>query len=214
MASSLRVDDLLAVARTAEEVGRQLHNFTNYVEESSTDIMGVISELYSTSTALRTLCDVLRNPRFYAGRQQAEFDLRLGYESLSITLDDLRKMFVRLSITRQRSDASYRRVWREICSKFRDEDGGPLVVRLELYHMFFLEIAFRVEGSPPGPVDMKSLQRRLQGIFQFQESPLTVAIGGIVLDQGGETMISNACRDLIVLLPTHSSAFRCPCWAT
>jgi hypothetical protein len=210
MASSLRVDDLLALARTAEEVGSRLHNFAGYVEDCSADITGVISELYGTSTSLRTLCDVLRDPRFYVGHQQAEFDIRLGYESLTVTLNDLRNMFERLSITRRPTNASYRRVWREICSKFRDEDGGPLVVRLELYHMFFLEIAFKVEGSPPGPVGMKSLQSRLQRIFQFQESPLTVAIGGIVVDQAGETLFSCAghCIHIFWLVCTsHSGSF-------
>ncbi len=144
MESGSVTDRLLDEAENAQDVAAGLNRFLDAIPECSTEITAVISELFAISSALRELHTALGSRRYGRRGPLIEEDMELALPSLNITLEDVVEMFGRLG--RSSLATAYRRVWKEICLKFRDEGGISLCSRLEIYRTFFIELALVLTG--------------------------------------------------------------------
>ncbi|KAI9798176.1 MAG: hypothetical protein M1833_004925 [Piccolia ochrophora] len=178
------VDDLLHEAKAAEDVAAALFPFLNAIPQNSAEITGIMSELFAISSAVRDLSAGLSGRR-YQGRVRYVLDqIYLVVPSLSATLDDIFYMFERLGITPNRGPQTYIRVWREIQSTFVAREASlSLLVRLEIYRTFLLELFNRLTGAPPGPCDLPTLQRQIENMRATEDGSIDEQFAGLSIHQ-------------------------------
>ena len=132
-------DDLLYEADIAKDVAAALFPFLDSLPGASTEISGIMSELFALNSALRELRTGLRSRQYRRNAGLILDDVDLALPSLSRTLGDIDRLFGRVGITQNRGPRTYSRLWREICCMFQ-HGSSSLLGRLETYRVFFVEL--------------------------------------------------------------------------
>lgn len=139
---------LIAKAETAQDIAAAFNKFLEPVSDSSTEITGLIAELFAISSAARELSNACLDPRYRGRNLLVEEDTRTVLLSIEYTFNDINRLFGDLDrpvyITNREA---YRGVWKSIINHFQDESSGPLVQRLESYRRFLLDLAETIQGS-------------------------------------------------------------------
>lgn len=135
------VPDLIAVAEKAQDISAALDKFLVPVDDQSAEIMALMAECLSTSSALRELDrkigDFPHHPRY----PDISYDLTTVKESLNYTFKDVQRIFGGLGRVMVVPHAEYGYVWRDLCDYFRAESGNTLQRRLEIYYTVLQELS-------------------------------------------------------------------------
>ena len=139
---------LIAKAETAQDIAAAFTKFLDPVSDSSTEITGLVSELFAISSAARELSNASLDPRYRGRKTLVEEDTRTVLLSIDHTFNDINRLFGSLDrpiylTTRE----AYRGVWNSIVRHFQDESTDSLVLRLESYRRFLLDLAEILQGS-------------------------------------------------------------------
>ncbi|KAI9813717.1 MAG: hypothetical protein M1832_006090 [Thelocarpon impressellum] len=177
-------EELWEEASVARDVAAGLFPFMENVPESSTEISGVMSELFGINAALGDLRKYLLAPQLQRNIPFIMADVALGLPPLSKALEGMMYLFGRLRITPGQGPAAYQRVWREICIVF-DADAAPLPASFEPYRLFFLEVITVLRRLPPGPDDIRLLRREVARLAALQDGPIEAALQRMVLAPTG-----------------------------
>ena len=139
---------LIAKAETAQDIAAAFNKFLEPVSDSSTEITGLISELFAISSSARELSNACSDPRYRGRKILVEEDTRTVLLSIEYTFNDINRLFGGLDrpiyITKREA---YRGVWKTIITHFEDESTDPLIQRLESYRRFLLDLAEIIQGS-------------------------------------------------------------------
>lgn len=133
---------LLADVENARDVGASFDRFAAALPDHLMEITALVSELYAISSALCDLENNILSPQYTSRLTVILDDLDVVRLSLAITLKDASRLFGRLGDAGYPPTAgAYRQVWGDVCYHFRTESGYSLLVRLERYRKFLLELS-------------------------------------------------------------------------
>jgi hypothetical protein len=127
-------------AGTAEEVAAGFRRFRDPLPEHATEITGLIADLYTISSSLKTLEDLSTDRRYRLNIPFARPDLDLVSASLQYTLDDIVDFFGHLEGRRASSRDIHKRIWMFMGRFFMDESAESLSIRLAKYKVFLQEL--------------------------------------------------------------------------
>jgi hypothetical protein len=132
---------LSVVAGVAEEVAAGFRRFRDPLPEHSIEITGLIADLFTISTSLKTLEELSLHHHHGAIFNVARSDVDLVSVSLQYTLDDVIEFFGDLDGRRGlTSRSAYKRAWATMSKLFMDESGETLSRRLTNYKGFLREL--------------------------------------------------------------------------
>ncbi len=118
---------IIAVAEKARDVAEALTKFLGPVDDQSAEIMALIGQCYSTSSALRKLDDKIGPFPYHRRYPNISHDLTIVKDSLNYSFDDVHTLFGRLGTL------AYSDVWEDLCDHFHTESNNTLRRRLEIY---------------------------------------------------------------------------------
>lgn len=127
-------------ADNAEDVAAGFSMFRDPLPEHSTEITGLIADLYSISMSLKSLEELSKNRSYRRNYAAAHPDLELVRTSLKYTLEDIVDYFGELEEQPASSRATYKRTWILLCNHFRKESQDSLSTRLAMYKTFLNEL--------------------------------------------------------------------------
>ncbi|KAL9116690.1 MAG: hypothetical protein Q9187_006785 [Circinaria calcarea] len=163
---------LIAKAETAQDIAAAFNKFLDPVSDSSTEITGLIAELFAISSAARELSTISSDARYRGRKILVEEDLRTVLLSIEYTFNDINRLFGGLDrpiylTTRE----AYRGVWNSILRHFQDESTDPLIQRLESYRRFLFDLAEIIQGygERRGTPD---LRYRIEKLLRVQNARL------------------------------------------
>ncbi|KAH8692627.1 hypothetical protein BGW36DRAFT_23436 [Talaromyces proteolyticus] len=179
----LRIPDTIAFA---EEVAVGFTQFRAHLPEYSAEITNLIANLYATSATLTSLEGLTRQfPRNYA---RIKPDLQLLLASLCYTLDEITTSFKKLD--RKRLD-SYRYVWLDLDSYFREESSYTLKRRLTRYKMFLQELEDMMQNKAPNAHFMAELRSSLTTLLSEQDGRLAARLAGFSIGRPDSSVSSS-----------------------
>lgn len=116
-------------ALNAEEVAAGLQSYLDELPQHSTEIAGIIGDLFGIGSRLRGLDRAEVDPQYHSSLYRIDDDLyRLILPNLVLTLRAIRTMFARTG--------PYQMVWDDLCHMMDAEGGATLQLRLEWYTSF------------------------------------------------------------------------------
>ena len=127
-------------ADNAEDVAAGFSMFRDPLPEHSTEITGLIADLYSISMSLKNLEELSKNRSYRRIYAAAHPDLELVRTSLKYTLEDIVDFFGDLEERPASSRDTYKRTWVNLCNYFREESQDSLSTRLAKYKAFLNEL--------------------------------------------------------------------------
>ena len=138
---------LIAVAEKAQDIAAALEKFLDPVDDQSAEITGLISELFSTSSALRGLDRRIGDFPHHRRYIEIARDLSIVKDSLNYTFKDVERIFGGLARVTVVPRAEYIYVWDDLSNFFRAESGNSLSRRLEIYCTVLKELTYiLIEG--------------------------------------------------------------------
>lgn len=141
---------LVADAQNARDVGTDFDRFLDALPDYFTELTALVAELYAIGSALRDLDFIITSPEYGRRATIIQDDLDLVQLSLSITLRDVRDLFVGLDRDGYPPTVrAYQEVWIEICRHFERESGNTLQSRLERFRQFIMELCCTMRRLGP-----------------------------------------------------------------
>ncbi|KAH8426939.1 uncharacterized protein LDX57_004662 [Aspergillus melleus] len=168
-------------ADNAEDVAAGFTMFRDPLPEHSTEITGLIADLYSISTSLKKLEDLTRNRSYRHNYAAAHPDLELVRTSLKYTLEDIVDFFGDLEERPASSRDTYKRTWLHLCTYFREESQDSLSTRLAKYKAFLNELDDFMKDKYPDVNLMSSLRNNIKSLYIQQSNRLIPQLGSISL---------------------------------
>ncbi|RDW86556.1 uncharacterized protein DSM5745_03198 [Aspergillus mulundensis] len=167
-------------AGVAEEVAAGLRRFRDPLPEHSTEITGLIADLFTISTSLKTLEDLSLHHHYGAIFNVARSDVDLVSASLQYTLDDIVDFFGDIDSRRGSTNRNaYKRTWVAMSRFFQEESGYSLPRRLANYKSFLKELEDLISEAGPDYLFMSRLREEFQELLVKQDGRLTRRIGAM-----------------------------------
>ncbi|CBF83813.1 predicted protein [Aspergillus nidulans FGSC A4] len=181
------------VAGVAEEVAAGFRRFRDFLPEHSTEITGLIADLFTISTFLKTLEELSRHHHHGAIFNVARSDVDLVSDSLQYTLDDIVEFFGDLDGRRGlTSRSAYKRAWAGMSQFFMDESGETLSRRLTNYKGFLRELEDLIKEAGPDYLFMSRLREQFQELLVKQDGHLARRLGALSVSSSSSSSNSTA----------------------
>ncbi|KAL2867099.1 uncharacterized protein BJX67DRAFT_114289 [Aspergillus lucknowensis] len=166
-------------AGIAEEVAAGFRRFRDPLPEHATEITGLIADLYTISSSLKTLEDLSTDRRYRLNLPFARPDLDLASASLQYTLEDIVDYFGRLEGRRATSRSAHKKVWADMGKFFMAESEESLAIRLAKYKVFLIELEDYIKENNPDHGHMSRLREAFKELLVQQDSRLAVRMGAM-----------------------------------
>ncbi|KAL3493648.1 hypothetical protein BJX62DRAFT_71212 [Aspergillus germanicus] len=174
-------------AGTAEEVAAGFRRFRDPLPEHATEITGLIADLYTISSSLKTLEDLSTDRRYRLNIPFARPDLDLVSASLQYTLDDIVDFFGHLEGRRASSRNTHKRIWMFMGRFFMDESAESLSIRLAKYKVFLQELEDYIKDNNPDQGHMSRLREAFKELLVQQDSRLALRLGAMSVSSPSST---------------------------
>ncbi|KAL2814920.1 hypothetical protein BJX63DRAFT_420543 [Aspergillus granulosus] len=178
---------LSVTAGSAEEVAAGFRRFREPLPEHATEITGLIADLYTISSSLKTLDDLSIDRRYRLNIPFARPDLDLASASLQYTLDDIVDFFGHLEGSRASSRDVHKRIWVSMGRFFMEESAESLAIRLAKYKVFLIELEDYIKDNNPDQGHMSRLREAFKELLVRQDSRLALHLGGMSLSSPSST---------------------------
>lgn len=126
-------------ADEAEDAAAGFSTFRTPLPEHSTEVTGLISDLYAISSSLSSLEDLSKDARYRRNWPRIHPDLELVRSSLKYTVEDIFDFFGRLDGVKS-SPETYKHAWLSMGRFFWDESQYSLSTRFAKYKTFLREL--------------------------------------------------------------------------
>ncbi|KAL4768134.1 hypothetical protein BDW60DRAFT_198526 [Aspergillus nidulans var. acristatus] len=184
---------LSVVAGVAEEVAAGFRRFRDPLPEHSIEITGLIADLFTISTSLKTLEELSLHHHHGAIFNVARSDVDLVSVSLQYTLDDVIEFFGDLDGRRGlTSRSAYKRAWAAMSKLFMDESGETLSRRLTNYKGFLRELEKLIREAGPDYLFMSRLREQFQELSVKQDGRLARRLGAMSVSSSSSSSNSTA----------------------
>lgn len=127
-------------AGIAEELAAAFRRFRDPLPDHATEITGLIADLFTISSSLKTLDDLSRHRHHGTIFNVARSDVDLVSASLQYTLDDVVNFLGSLEGHRGSNRNAYRRTWASMSRFFMGESDETLPTRMGKYKVFLKEL--------------------------------------------------------------------------
>ncbi|KAL4940953.1 hypothetical protein BDV06DRAFT_223621, partial [Aspergillus oleicola] len=186
-------------AGNAEEVAAGFRRFREPLPEHGTEITGIIADLFTISSSLKTLEDLARHRHYGVIFNVARSDVELVSASLTYTLDDVVEFFGHLEGRRSNSPSAHKRVWAAMTKFFMEESGETLPGRLAKYKAFLRDLEDLIKEEGPDLLLMSRLRECFRDLLVQQDSRLARRLGALsvssVSSSGNSTAPSSPVSD-------------------
>lgn len=173
--------NLLAFARDAEDAAAGLLRFRDSLPRYATSLTADVGQLFHISRVLREIHEARSERRYGPSYYRIRDDLDLVSGSLGMTLRVVLDMFDRSQ------DRPTGMAWEDLEYRFDNEEGFPLLERLDLYHNFLNAQLAVLEGERQGASG--TLRTKVQDMFEAQRAyrPQSGGRRRRVIDSGSST---------------------------
>ncbi|MCJ1280284.1 hypothetical protein MMC21_008111, partial [Puttea exsequens] len=162
---------LISTAEMAQDCGSALSIFLNRVPDSSTEITALISQCFSTSSAMRHLDTIFHESKVRKRWIALAEHVETLKECLRFTFDDALRLIDAVSDDLVVSEFSYSQAWINIEHHFKKESNNTLTRRLELSQEFIEVLSSIINMGFPQDVDrFEDLRRKFERLLVVQEN--------------------------------------------
>ncbi|KAL2829663.1 hypothetical protein BDW59DRAFT_32425 [Aspergillus cavernicola] len=165
-------------AGVAEDVAAGFRRFRDPLPEHATVITGLVADLFTISSSLKTLDDLSQNRRYRNIFPLARSDIELVSASLQYTLDDIVDFFSHLD-RRGSSRGAHKKTWSSMCVFFMEESDESLAIRLVKYKSFLRELEDLIKDAGPDHGHMSHLREAFKELLVQQDSRLAMRLGAM-----------------------------------
>ncbi|KAL2003602.1 hypothetical protein VTN02DRAFT_3148 [Thermoascus thermophilus] len=168
-------------AVNAEDVAAGLRQFRDPLPEHSTEITGMIADLYAISTALNSLEELTSSRHYRHNLHLVQPDLDLVQASLKYTLEDVVDFFGDLDSRRTLTRDVYKQTWIDLSTFFNNEIHYSLATRLGKYKLFLKELEDIMKNKSPDVAFLSGLRSNIRALLVAQDSRFAAQLGSMSL---------------------------------
>ncbi|KKK18867.1 hypothetical protein ARAM_002740 [Aspergillus rambellii] len=166
-------------ADNAEDVAAGFRRFRDPLPEHATEITGLIADLFTISSSMKSLEDLSKDRHSRTNLLVARPDLELVRASLKYTLEDIVDFFGDLEERTGSSRDAFKRTWMDLCLFFLEESQVSLSTRLSRYKVFLKELEDLVRGQPYDVIHVSGLREAFKALLIQQDSHLAARLSAM-----------------------------------
>ncbi|KAJ5155555.1 hypothetical protein N7492_008358 [Penicillium capsulatum] len=149
-------------------------------DEHSTEVTGLISDLYAISSSLSSLEDLSKDARYRRNWSRIHSDLELVRSSLKYTIEDIFDFFGRLNGADSPPE-TFKRVWVSMGRFFWDESQYSLATRFAKYKTFLRELGDLVKDRGHDSPLLAGFRSGVKSLLAVQEKRLVPSLSRLSL---------------------------------